>query len=367
MKVLHVINSLAAGGAERMLVDLLPRLDLLGVKSSVLALDGKDDIFSSQLREAGIPVEFARKGPNSPYSPANIAAIIAAIERLAPDIVHAHLGPSMHWCAFASLKELWPILVTTEHASENGRWSLPLVKQLDAWCYGRYAAIACVSEDARKAIALRAPARAERLTVISNGIPLKRMSGASPAEDVAKLLDGRLGIAMTARFVAAKDHTTALRALALLDDKYALVMAGEGPELAASRSLAIELGIGSRAIFLGTRGDIPSVLAVCKVYVQSSRVEGFGIAALEAMAAGLPVVASDVPGLGALVEGSGLLFPAGDAGKCAACIKSLEDGGTRDKAIAAGKKRAAAHMIEATAEKYEGLYNNLLGKRRTTI
>ncbi|HUX36371.1 MAG TPA: glycosyltransferase [Rectinemataceae bacterium] len=360
MRVLHVINSLAAGGAERMLVDLLPRLGLLDVSCSVLVLDGKDDVFSSQLREAGITVEFAREGQNSPYSPRNIAAIVATIGRHEPDIVHAHLGPSMHWCAIASLWARKVVLVTTEHATENRRWSLPLVKQLDAWCYGRYKAIVCVSEDARKAIELRAPRQAKRLAVIPNGIPLGRMSGAKPAPDVVRLLEGRIGIAMTARFVPAKDHPTALRALAILHESHALVMAGDGPELDGARSLAAELGLGPRAIFLGTRNDIPSVLAACRVYLQSSRVEGFGIAALEAMAAGLPVVASDAPGLGALVDGAGLLFPAGDSGKCAECIGALENGQARDMAIATGMRRAAAHRIEGTAEKYEGLYGSLL-------
>ena len=176
MKVLHVINSLAAGGAERMLADLLPRLGLLDVSCSVLALDGKDDVFSSQLREAGIAVEFASEGQNSPYSPRNIGVIVAAIERYAPDIVHAHLGPSMHWCAIASLQARGTVLVTTEHTTENRRWALPLVKQLDAWCYGRYEAIACVSEDARRAIELRVSQQSKRLVVIPNGIPLGRRS-----------------------------------------------------------------------------------------------------------------------------------------------------------------------------------------------
>ena len=76
--------------------------------------------------------------------------------------------------------------------------------------------------------------------------------------------------------------------------------------------MAQSLGIAERVTFLGWRSDVASVLKASDIYVHSTDAEGFGIAACEAMAAGLPVVASDVPGLAQIVKGAGILFPAGD-------------------------------------------------------
>lgn len=201
-----------------------------------------------------------------------------------------------------------------------------------------------------------------RFVVIPNGIPLARFTvPAQAAEDVSCALKGRVGVAMVARLVPPKDHATALAALARLPDEYCLILAGEGPERAAIEEAAKRFKLEGRCVLLGSRTDVPAILAACRVYLQSSRVEGFGIAALEAMAAGLPVVASEARGLGELARGAGLLFPVGDAG---ACAKEIERAATEpalaEKLVAAGRARAAEYSIERCAGAYADLYGELL-------
>lgn len=362
MKVLHIINSLAPGGAERLVSELLPALDGIGVKTVLLAFDSRRDAFSSVLASHGIEATFAREKGACPYSPMRIFDIERSIRRYGPDIVHAHLGPCFHWCALSGFFHLGLPLVATEHATENNRMAMPFASGIERLLYRRYNRIAVVSSDTGAALRSWIGIPARKLTLVPNGISISRFGEvAAPAPDVVRYLDGRIGIAITARFVSAKDHCTAIRALSHLPSNYCLVLAGDGEEREHVRRLAADLNVSARCLFLGSRADIPSVFSACKAYLQTSRVEGFGIAALEAMAAGLPVVASDAPGLGELVRGAGILFPVGNDVVCADAVRRvIEEEGLAVELLRAGKARAMTFSIEKCAEKYLALYQSVL-------
>jgi glycosyltransferase involved in cell wall biosynthesis len=363
LKVLHVINSLAAGGAERLVADLLPQLRASGVDAELLVLDAGGDAFSGGLAQAGVPVAFARPRGSSPYSPLRLRDISRKVREREPDLVHAHLAPTFHWCAL-SVRDL--PLVATEHATINRRMGIPALRSFERFCYERYASIACVSGDTARALVGWTGLATERFPVIPNGIPLERFSRVGrPAADVAAFLSGRRGIAMTARLVPAKGHEVAIGALARLPEDLCMVFVGEGPERPSLEDLARRLGVSARCLFLGSRADVPAILEACDLYLQTSYAEGFGIAALEAMAAGLPVVASDSPGLGGLVRGAGALFPTGDAEACAAAIGNLLSNGTEmAKLRDLGLYRAGEFSIERCAERYTALYGKVLAESR---
>jgi glycosyltransferase involved in cell wall biosynthesis len=365
MKVLHIINSLAMGGAERLISDLLPSLARRGVECVLLALDERDDAFSGSLGAAGITVRFSRSGGSNLYSPVRLFDILRTIEEEKPDIVHAHLGPTFHWCAIASLILLGRGWVTTEHASSNRRMNLHYARGIERFLYSRYGKVITVSEDAARSLMSWVRLDPAKVVVIPNGIHKGRIAEgrASPAPDVVSFLQGRIGIAMTARLVPEKDHATALMALSLLPAEYCLVFAGDGNERLRLQQRARELMVADRCMFLGTRSDIPAVLAASRVYLQSSRIEGFGIAVLEAMAAGLPVVASDAPGIGNLVRGAGLLFPPGDAKSCAVALRRLVD--ERELATDISLKgaiRAGEYSMERCASAYEAVYRETISR-----
>lgn len=359
-RVLHVINSLATGGAERLLYELAPRLMARGAQLEVLALDSRGDAFSAGLRARGVPVRFAAAGPASPYSPARALALLRAAAALKPQLVHAHLSPSLEWCALAlggPGRRPKPALVATEHAVANRRMASRLLTAVDRRAYRAYAAVACVSREAAEALRAWLGDAAPPLRVIPNGVDLAAFgAGATADPGLLAFKGGRFLIAMTARFIPEKDHETALRALALLPEGYALAFIGDGPTRPRIEALAKELGLGARVAFLGTRADLPAVLAATDAYLQSSYAEGFGIAALEAMAAGLPTVAADAGGLGPLVRGAGLLAAPGDAAGLARALALAAEPAERRRLGAACRARAAEHDIEATAEAYAELY-----------
>lgn len=358
MKVLHVINSLAPGGAERLVADLLPRFLASGVESAVYVLDGRNDAFGDGLRAAGVQVEHAHEDGRSIYSPRRIPELRRFLRKEKPDIVHSHLGPSFHWCVLAS--GLGIRLVTTEHAVHNRRMAVPLLRSFERWCYRRHDRIACVSVEVARALRDWLGIPESRLPVIFNGVDPDAFASALPDAAIKAWARGRTLIAMTARFVPAKDHDTAIRALALLPERFAMMFIGDGPERPRLESLAESRGLSGRCRFAGSRTDVPDLLAASDLYLQTSVSEGFGIACLEAMAAGLPVLASAAGGLRALVDGAGLLFPPGDAEACASAILRLsQDHDLRARTKAAQALRVERHSIDATAAAYLAMYREL--------
>ncbi len=367
MKVLHVINSLAPGGAERLVADLAPRMASAGVEVGVYVLDGRGDVFGEGLRAAGVTVTHARDDGASIYSPGRLLELRRFLAAERPDIAHSHLGPSFHWTALALASSRGagcPAGVTTEHAVHNRRMRMPLVKHFERWCYRRHARIACVSGEVARAMTGWLGLPVERLPVILNGVDTASFARAAPDPELLAWKGARTLVAMTARCVPAKDHDTALAAIAFLPDDFVAVFAGDGPERPRLEALAASAGISARCRFLGSRTDVPAILAAADLYLQSSRSEGFGIACLEAMAAGLPVVSSAAGGLRTLVEGAGFLFDAGDAQACAAALRRVaEDAGLRADLKAAGAARAVEYSVDAAAGAYLDLYRRILEER----
>jgi glycosyltransferase involved in cell wall biosynthesis len=147
-----------------------------------------------------------------------------------------------------------------------------------------------------------------------------------------------------------------------------LLVAGEGPARAELEARAAELGLGERARFLGARDDKAELLAACDVFALASRAEGLGVAALEAMAAGRPVLATRVGGLcEAVVEGeTGLVVPSEDVAALAAALTRLAgDPALRARLGAAGPARVAAGFAaEGMVAAYEALYHEVLAEAR---
>lgn len=371
MKALHVINSLVAGGAERSLADLLPRLSEGGLECRILALDSRGDVFSEGLRRAGVEVFFSRPGGASPYSPARLPALRKAIRDFGPDLVHAHLGPAQHW-AWAVLESLSEEerrpLVITEHAVWNRRMALPLLRPLERRIYGGAASIVAVSEGVAASLVTWLGLESSAIEVIPNGIDPARFEGAAPDAELRAWAGDRPLLLMVGRLVEAKDHVTALRMLGRLPSRFALALVGEGPERARIEALATELGLWDRLRLLGTRTDVPSLLAAADFYLQTSSHEGFGIAAVEAMAAGLPLCVSEAGGLPSVVGAGGLHFPVGDDAAGAAALLRLEaEPGLAEGLARAGRERARLFSADETARRHIELYEGILARESRAL
>jgi glycosyltransferase involved in cell wall biosynthesis len=158
---------------------------------------------------------------------------------------------------------------------------------------------------------------------------------------------------MVARFIEGKDHDLLLRAFARIPKGPRLRLVGDGPTRATVESLAHELGIQEQVDFLGNRDDVASLLATSDVFVLASRSEMLPISILEAMRAGLPVIASDVGGVGEAIahNENGFLVPSGSVSALAQALTDL----TNDHAIRlrmgqAGRQRFTRQFLSSSMQ-----------------
>lgn len=237
------------------------------------------------------------------------------------------------------IKSIRPDLITT-HSSKAGilgrlaarRCGVPAIFTAHGWAFTegvpelqrrlyiraeRAAArwtrkIICVSEYDRQLALNYGVGRPEQLVAIHNGMPLL------PGDYLAKP-GGKdpVRLIMVARFSEPKDHRLLFEALhgLTVDNRFVVDLVGDGPLLERCKELARTLGLDGRVNFLGARTDVPELLAKAHVFLLISRWEGFPLVVLEAMRAGLPVIASDVGGTReAVIDGeTGFLVPRGDA------------------------------------------------------
>lgn len=139
------------------------------------------------------------------------------------------------------------------------------------------------------------------------------------------------------------------------------MLVGDGPLRTHHEMLARSLGVSERVTFLGWRSDIPRILKASDIYIHSANVDGFGIAACEAMAAGLPVLASNIPGLAQVVEGAGVLFPPGDDKTLARELTALIASPERQRQMSTvSRQRARQFSIERTVDRCIEMYRLVL-------
>jgi len=290
------------------------------------------------------------------------------LERSTAQLVHLHTGRATWLGGLAAWRAGLPAVTTRRMDRRVKRgWRTGLI----------YRSLV------RRAVAI-SPAVADSLA--RGGVPAERTVLISSAVDpdalrpaVAREVTRReLGVAedevvllTLSSLVPRKGLDVLLDALALFGEQDAaprpvLWIAGDGPERAALEARATRLGLEAGVRFLGRREDAPDLLAACDVFVLPSRAEGLGVAALEAMAVGRPVVASEVGGLGQAVvdERTGLLVPPGDARALAHAVgRVTSQRELRERLAEAGPERIgegylAGQMVEA----YERLYREVLAE-----
>lgn len=360
MRILHVITSLRTGGAERLVAELVKRLYKAGDEVAVLLFDETRTPLVEELEKDGVPIFALGRGAQAMHNPLLLLKLRRFLRKPPYDIIHTHNTP----CQFLVALVPHQTRVTTEHSTTNRRRKWTWFKPIDRWFYGRYKQIVCVGEKTKEDLDqwLNLPRLTARMTVISNGINLRRFRDAFPSAEISARKGRHL--LMVAAFRPPKDHATLIRALTLLPHEYQLHLAGgsetdhDRQTLQACQELVRELKQEDRVQFLGVRMDIPELIAASNVVVLSTFYEGFGLSALEAMAAAKPVIASDVPGLSDLVGGAGVLVPPGDPEALAEAIRDICE--NPDKAREIGRKcqeRAQKYDIDETVRQYRQLYS----------
>ena len=358
MKILHVITSLRTGGAEKLMVDMLPRMNALGVEVDLCVFDGVRTPFYEELEKKGVKIiPFG----TSVYSPLNILRLLKLMRKY--DVVHTHNTACQYYAAIAGL---WTKCkkITTEHNTTNRRRQKRGWLFWDRWMYGRYDKVICISKETRENLLhflydVNAVCVNEKYVTIYNGIDVANYASSNHVSNTG---NGHIHvILMVGAFRWEKDQKTIVRALQHLGNEYSVWFVGGGSKELRGECelLAKELGVDDRTLFWGERNDVKDLLLQASVVVQSSHVDGFCLAAVEGMASGKPVVVSDIPGVGDIVGGYGVLFPHEDAQALAREIRKLcEDGGYCKEVVKRCQERARMFDIGVMVERYMDLYQD---------
>jgi len=359
MVIAHVIDSMEVGGAEAVVAALCRLQQSAGHVVSVHCLHHGGAI-GDQLSADGVPVLV--HGPASTCT--LLLRLYQGFRRLRPSVVHCHnKSATVHAAAAARLAGA-RVLVSTRH----GMAALPyrLRKELKFWIV---AAIFCdrvvaVCETARRNMMAGARAVAHKVVTIRNGAYPSR---STEGMDVLKR---GFTLITVGRLAPAKNYETLLRSVAVARERVpdiALWLVGDGEEAASLRQLATELGITGIVQFCGERTDVGNWLRRADVFVLSSISEGLPISILEAMAAGLPAIVTDVGGMPEVVRLSeaGTTVPARNVETLAAAI--VEFAGRRDQLQAMGERAHSCYRQHFTpermADQYLALYRACLSVR----
>jgi glycosyltransferase involved in cell wall biosynthesis len=354
MRIAHVLGHADFGGAERQCVNLLNALAHLepllfltdGSRNHDLLdqLDGRVRVERSPCRLATLPIDAGR--------------LARRLRMSAVDVLHSHMFWPNVQGALAATMARTPVFVTSEHGMNpwkhaGHRW---IERNLITKAAG---ARVCVSRDIRDARVRLDGIAAEKLVMIPNGTRIAPALPRPASPGTTVLAVGRL--------IEAKDYPTLLAAAALLVSsgrRLKLRIAGDGPLREELRALGERIGLAATVEWLGNRDDVGELMRTSDVFVLSSMREGQPMVILEAMMAGMPIVATRVGGIPGTLshDGDSLLVPPGDATQLAAALARLLDDAPLAAALGAAAHRRAVteFSIDAVAAEHLRLYERLM-------
>lgn len=313
MKILYIIDSLSSGGAEKLVTEIA-----IGMKKNfqanveVLLLTNKSNIYDAILIKNGINLIYLK--PNKVSSLKNIYYLYKHFKENSYDIVHANLFPAFYFTIFAKiLSRVKFSFVMTEHSTYNRRREYIFLRTLERFIYNNYEKIISISQSTQNNLLnwLKKKIIIDNNThlVINNGVNLEVFGKNYFIPKKFKLnLKTNYNLCMVGRFSKAKNQELIISIMNLLPNSIGLVLSGEGPIEKELKNQVRVLGLSDRVFFTGFVQDVSYIYQQVDLLVHSVHWEGFGLAVVEAMASGLPVIASDVPGLSSLVKDVGILF-----------------------------------------------------------
>ena len=368
LRIVYIITKASPiGGAQIHVRDLAAAVAAQGHAPTVIT--SGSGTFIEDLRTLGIPVVLLPH-LTTPIRPLKdlraLREIHAALAGLRPDLIAAHSSKAGILARLAGRRLRVPVVFTV-----HGWAFTPGVPPLEAALYRRAerlvgplaSRIITVSEyDRRLGLDARI-APSDRLITVHNGMPdVGPAFRAHPSQSPVRLV-------MVARYGPQKDHPTLLRALASLrQHAWELDLIGDGPGMGETEALARELGLNGRVHFLGQRSDVEQRLAASQVALLVTNWEGFPLSILEAMRAGLPVVASDVGGVAESVRDgeSGYLVPRADVTQLRDRIERLlTDPGLRARLGASGRERFVRDFtLDVSVARTLAVYRDTLAAAR---
>ena len=368
IRVLWVIKALGPGGAEQLLLSAAQVHDRTEVDLECAYLIEDDPSFVADMEANGVPCHRVTAGGMPYLWPWRLRRLIA---NGSFDIVHVHSplpGSVARLGAMTVRRSLRPALVTTEHCS--WRSYHPLTRAFNRATSGLAAVILAVSDETRESIVGRARNRTQTLV---HGIDLETVRAQGSERDAVR---AELGlepsdwvVGIVANFREQKDYPNLLRATRMLIDAghpVRVVSVGHGPLEGETRALATEMGLDDRMMFLGRRRDATRIMAGFDVFTLASLWEGLPVAIMEALALGLPIVATRVGGMEDALrdEPLGSLVPPADSAALAAALETaLLHGNALPATGLRPSERADRYDIRRAARHLEGIYRDVVAGR----
>ena len=390
-KVLYLVDGLGLSGKTKAMVDLIAGLDPGRFSARVVSfdsLDSEETVLDQRLRDLGVPMQ--RIPCPDGVNLGVVARLGGVVGRLRPDVIHCYNPRTMLYGGIvARLGRVRAVLGTLSAfacLTPDGNYPFLPQKLFSASRRNRLRnravswlmrVIVTVSPSLGRGFCRYNGIDERRLRVVPYGVDLARFAAVTAEQAAA--FRARQGLAPDAvvvgsigRLVEQKDYPTQLRAFALAAARHpgaVMLLVGDGPLRGELEALARSLGIAERVRFAGHSAEIPEALRAMDVYVMASKFEPYGVALLEAKAAGTAIVATRVNEIGEiLAEGEpggalGVLVPPADPAAMAEAFVSLAGDGARRRELGARASRDAAvrHSLPAAIATYQNLYDELRG------
>ena len=366
VNVLFLITELSMGGAQRALLHLLSGINRERFTPAVACLYNGDGAVAQAIRVLDIPVFDARMHTKTDLRA--LSRLYRHIHSRRPTILHTSLFHANLSGRITGRLTGVPIIISSERTmAMESEWRY----RLNRWTIGMVDRVVAVSKKVGEFCINNIRLPAQKVVVIHNGveIPLLPPDTREQARLELGLPQDALVCGAVSRLDPVKGIDVLILAFAQVLASHAayLVIVGEGPERQHLESVAQESGVSDRVIWAGYRADVPQQLPAFDVFVQPSLHEGLPNTVLEAMAAGLPVVATAVGGTPELVVNgkTGLLVPPGDPAALVGAITALlENPEARGSMGQAGRRRVKQRFtVEEMVQKIEQLYEDMLLKK----
>lgn len=368
-RILHSIDTTGPGGAETVFVDLAVR-PMGSTDENIVVITGTGWVYD-ELRRRGVNPHVVRVAESFDFR--YLRELVRLVRRHRIDLIQSHLLGSNVYCSLAGIICRVPVVSTFHGSVDFSSTEKHLALKRFVLNRGSSRCV-FVSDSLREEIVARSGIDRSKAVTIHNGIDVAAFAPHrnSALRQELGLADDAILVGAVGNIRSSKGYDTLLRAAAQLhsrNPRFQFVVAGESNNALARQLLRLrtELGLDDAVHFIGFRQDIPNLMNGLDVFVLSSVSEGFSLATIQAMACGVPVVATRSGGPEEFVRDgvNGILVDIGTESQLAEGIRRIaEDAGIRRSLVTNAQELARSqYTLDAMLDRYRALYEELLGCR----
>jgi glycosyltransferase involved in cell wall biosynthesis len=363
IKVAILVPSLSIGGAEKIVIDLACSIDSDKYLVKLICLsEKKGSSFEKIVENSGLDIVYLNKSLG--FSSKTIIKVWKTLSSFKPNIVHTHLGAMIYCTPWAILhkKTVW---VHTVHSI--AKKELPdIYKYLMKFIYKTHRSIPiAISQNIQTSISDYYKINKDEIPIIYNSVNIKQFYLAEEKSDSEKI-----ALCTVGRMVPVKNHKLLIDSFYLAKKEFkslSLTIVGDGETKFEIEKQVRNLNLEESIIFVGESNKVSNYLMKGDIYILSSLYEGLPVSLLEAMASGLPIIATDVGGVSDIVEDrvNGILVPSGDTKALSKAIITLaKDKELRKDMSRSSKEKVKKYDLQNMIEEYQDIYSGLVKRKR---